>query len=97
MSDTDSVEVKPARSSALKQAQKKYRDKVNNNPDKKNKYLQKRRLNYKKKIEKNKENKENIEILKNDLELQQNKINSLESTQIELKKLKVIIDSLLIS
>jgi len=95
MSNTDSVEVKPARSDALKKAQVKYRNKVNNNPDKKNKYLQKRRLNYKKKIEKNKENKENIEILKNDLELQKNKINSLESTQIELKKLKVIIDSLL--
>lgn len=90
---SDIVEVKPARSDALKKAQKKYRKNMSN--DKKQELLIKRRKQYELKKNKNKEDKESIAILKNDMKKQSIKINSLEEQKIQLIELKKIIDSLL--
>lgn len=89
------VEVKPKRSTALKQAQKKYIS--NMNADKKEALLIKRRKAYQLKKDKNKESIETIAILKNDMKIQEKKIDSLEQQKLQLIELKKIIDNLLIA
>lgn len=87
------VEVKPKRSSALKKAQKKYIS--NMNADKKELLLIKRRKAYELKKSKTKQDKEEIDILKNDIKSQSIKINSLEAQKAELLKIRNLIDTLL--
>ena len=95
--NTDIIEVKPARSSALKKAQKNYRLRVNQDPIKRNAILLKKKEQYQKKINKNKEDKETIDILKDDVKTQHNTINTLEEQKLQLIELKKIIDNLLIA
>tara|TARA_R110000803_G_scaffold83904_6_gene150016 strand:- start:64 stop:342 length:279 start_codon:yes stop_codon:yes gene_type:complete len=90
---SDIVEVKPKRSEALKKAQKKYMN--NLNPDKKQELLIKRRKQYETKKKTHKEDKEMINILKEDMKKQSIKINTLEDQKLQLIELKKIIDNLL--
>jgi len=87
------VEVKNKRSSALKKAQKKYINTMT--PEKKELLLIKRRKAYELKKSKSKEDKEAIHILKEDMEKQTIKINSLEAQKAELLKIRNLIDTLL--
>tara|TARA_R110002096_G_scaffold145506_1_gene303276 strand:+ start:2343 stop:2627 length:285 start_codon:yes stop_codon:yes gene_type:complete len=89
------VEVKPARSQSLKQAQKNYMLKIKNDPEKREKMLVKRRTAYENKKNKNKEDKESIAILKSDIQKQNTKISTLESQKAELLKIRNLIDTLL--
>lgn len=93
--NTDIIEVKPARSTALKKAQKAYRCRVNQDPIKRNAILLKKKEQYQKKITKQKESIETINILKEDMKTQEKTINTLEEQKAELLKIRNLIDSLL--
>ena len=82
--NNDIIEVKTTRSESLKKAQKNYRLRVNQDPIKRNIILLK-----------NKEDKETIDILKDDVKTQEKTINTLEEQKAELLKIRNLIDSLL--